>query len=57
MKLATAQVASENLLSENAKLQVQITTLQSQSNSLAAQHAALQLANSQLVTEKEEVSI
>nr|XP_012146107.1 PREDICTED: daple-like protein isoform X1 [Megachile rotundata] len=57
MKLVTAQTASENLLSENAKLQVQITTLQSQNNSLTAQHTALQLANSQLVAEKEEVRI
>ncbi|XP_076244739.1 protein girdin [Calliopsis andreniformis] len=55
LKLFTAQTASENILSENAKLQVQITTLQSQNNSLAAQHTALQLANSQLVAEKEEL--
>ncbi|XP_043789080.1 protein Daple [Apis laboriosa] len=55
MKLVTAQTASENFLSENAKLQVQITTLQSQNNSLTAQHTALQLANSQLVAEKEEL--
>lgn len=57
MKLVTAQTASESFLSENAKLQVQITTLQSQNNSLTAQHTALQLANSQLVAEKEEVNI
>ncbi|XP_026672630.1 girdin isoform X2 [Ceratina calcarata] len=55
MKLVTAHTASENLLSENTKLEVQITTLQSQNNSLAAQHTALQLANSQLVAEKEEL--
>lgn len=55
--MLTVQAASENLLSENAKLQVQITTLQSQNNSLATQHTALQLANSQLVAEKEEVNI
>jgi len=50
-----SETAMEHLLSENAKLQVHITTLQSQSNSLTAQHTALQLANSQLVAEKEEV--
>ena len=54
-KLATTQSTSENLLSENAKLQVYVTTLESQSTSLATQHTALQLANSQLVAEKEEV--
>ncbi|XP_066586200.1 girdin [Prorops nasuta] len=54
-KLATSQTMLENLLSENAKLQVYITTLESQSTSLAAQHTALQLANSQLVAEKEEL--
>lgn len=52
-----SQTAMEHLLSENAKLQVHITTLQSQSNSLTAQHTALQLANSQLVAEKEEVFV
>lgn len=57
MKLVSAQTALEHLLSENAKLEVQITTLQSQNNSLTAQHTALQLANSQLVAEKEEVRI
>lgn len=55
MKSSVSQTASEHLLSENAKLQVHITTLQSQTNSLNAQHTALQLANSQLVAEKEEV--
>lgn len=55
MKSSMSQTASEHLLSENAKLQVHITTLQSQTNSLNAQHTALQLANSQLVAEKEEV--
>lgn len=52
-----SETAMEHLLSENAKLQVHITTLQSQSNSLTAQHTALQLANSQLVAEKEEVFV
>lgn len=55
IKSAMSQTTSEHLLSENAKLQVHITTLQSQTNSLNAQHTALQLANSQLVAEKEEV--
>ena len=49
------QVAAEQLQSEKAKLQVSVTTLQSQSTSLTTQHTALQLANSQLVAEKEEV--
>lgn len=52
-----SETAMEHLLSDNAKLQVHITTLQSQSNSLTAQHTALQLANSQLVAEKEEVFV
>lgn len=56
MKLVSTQTASESLLSDNAKLQVQMTTLQSQNNSLTAQHTALQLANSQLAAEKDEVS-
>lgn len=56
MKSSMSQTTSEHLLSENAKLQVHITTLQSQTNSLNAQHTALLLANSQLVAEKEEVT-
>lgn len=56
-KLTATEAMSENLLSDNTKLQVYITTLQSQSTSLASQHTALQLANSQLVAEKEEVSV
>ncbi|XP_015585133.1 girdin [Cephus cinctus] len=55
LKLVDLQAASENLLSDNARLQVSVTTLQSQSSSLATQHTALQLANSQLVAEKEEL--
>ncbi|XP_051166692.1 girdin [Leptopilina boulardi] len=54
-KLVTSQATSENLLAENAKLQVYVTTLESQSTSLTTQHTALQLANSQLVAEKEEL--
>ncbi|KAK7580440.1 hypothetical protein V9T40_001069 [Parthenolecanium corni] len=38
----------------NAKLQVNIITLQSQISSLTSQHTALQLANSQLAAEKDE---
>lgn len=39
----------------NAKLEVNIITLKSQISSLSSQHTALQLANSQLVAEKDEV--
>lgn len=39
----------------NAKLEVSIKTLQTQITSLKAEHLALQLANSQLAAEKEEV--
>uniref|UniRef100_A0A1B6DUN4 Calponin-homology (CH) domain-containing protein n=1 Tax=Clastoptera arizonana TaxID=38151 RepID=A0A1B6DUN4_9HEMI len=39
----------------NARLEVNISTLQSQISSLTSQLTALQLANSQLVAEKEEV--
>lgn len=52
-----AEVLNEVASINNAKLQVSITTLQSQINSLSAQHTALQLANSQLAAEKEEVII
>ncbi|XP_011298631.1 girdin [Fopius arisanus] len=55
VKLNTSQLAGENLLEEQAKLQVCVTTLQSKITSLNAQHTALQLANSQLVAEKEEL--
>lgn len=55
-----AQEQSNNCLNQgsslnNAKLQVNIITLQSQISSLTSQHTALQLANSQLAAEKEEV--
>nr|XP_018904928.1 PREDICTED: daple-like protein isoform X1 [Bemisia tabaci]XP_018904929.1 PREDICTED: daple-like protein isoform X1 [Bemisia tabaci] len=40
----------------NAKLEVSIKTLQTQITSLKAEHLALQLANSQLAAEKEEIS-
>lgn len=46
----------ESLQKQNARLQVDISTVTSQVNSLTAQYTALQLANSQLVAEKEEVS-
>lgn len=57
IKLEVINAASENLQSENAKLQVYVTTLESQSTSLASQHTALQLVNSQLAADKEEVGI
>lgn len=49
------QQVNESLQTENAKMQVDIATLTSQVNSLTTQQTALQLANSQLVAEKEEV--
>lgn len=49
------QQANELLQTENAKMQVDIATLTSQVNSLTTQQTALQLANSQLVAEKDEV--
>ncbi|XP_015121094.1 protein Daple [Diachasma alloeum] len=55
VKFNTSQIAGENLLEEQAKLQVCVTTLQSKITSLNAQHTALQLANSQLVAEKEQL--
>lgn len=47
----------ETLQAENARLQVDIATLASQVSSLSSQQTALQLANSQLVAEKEEVKL
>lgn len=51
------QHVNESLQTENARMQVDVSTLTSQVNTLSAQQTALQLANSQLVAEKEEVSI
>lgn len=48
---------SKTLQAENARLQVDIATLASQISSLSSQQTALQLANSQLVAEKEEVNL
>lgn len=48
---------NETLQAENAKMQVDVSTVSSQINSLTIQQTALQLANSQLVAEKEEVNI
>jgi chromosome segregation ATPase len=56
-ELAVLQSSADCLHSDNAKLQVTVATLQSQVSSLSTQHTALQLANSQLVAEKEEVEI
>lgn len=47
----------ETLQEQNARLQVDISTITSQVNSLTAQYTALQLANSQLVAEKEDVGL
>lgn len=44
------------LQEEIARLQVLVTTLQSQINSLNSQHTAVQLANTQLAAEKEQVN-
>lgn len=54
-ELTAMQQLNESLQTENARLQVDISTLTSQVNSLTTQQMALQLANSQLVAEKEEV--
>ena len=56
LKVVRERLAEEQPSDSNAKLQVNIITLQSQISSLTSQHTALQLANSQLVAEKEEVS-
>lgn len=53
--LATLQASLENSQAENAKLQVNIATLNSQNGSLISQQMTLQLANSQLAAEKEEI--
>lgn len=50
------QAAQSDSRMQVARLQVHVTTLQAQVSSLTAQHTALQLANSQLVVEKDEVS-
>lgn len=56
-ELGNLQQVNEALQTENAKMQVDIATLTSQVNSLTTQQTALQLANSQLVAEKDEVSL
>lgn len=55
-ELEQLQQQNENLRAETARMQVDISTLTSQVSTLNAQQTALQLANSQLVAEKEEVS-
>lgn len=47
----------KDLAGENARLEVELATLQSQVTSLTSQHTAQKLANSQLVAEKDEVNI
>jgi chromosome segregation ATPase len=56
-ELAVLQSSADSFHSDNAKLQVTVATLQSQVSSLSTQHTALQLANSQLVAEKDEVEM
>ncbi|KAK9498382.1 hypothetical protein O3M35_003028 [Rhynocoris fuscipes] len=46
----------KDLAAENARLEVELATLQSQVTSLTSQHTAQKLANSQLVAEKDELS-
>lgn len=55
-EISSLQQLNEALHTENAKMQVDISTLASQVSSLTTQQTALQLANSQLVAEKDEVS-
>lgn len=54
--LQALQISLENCQAENAKLQVNIATLNSQNGSLISQQMTLQLANSQLAAEKEEIA-
>lgn len=56
-EISNLQHINESLQTENARMQVDVSTLTSQVNTLTAQQTALQLANSQLVAEKDEVSI
>lgn len=56
-ELAVSQSSADSVHSNNAKLQVTVATLESQISSLSSQHTALQLANSQLVAEKDEVNL
>lgn len=55
-EISNLQQLNESLQTENARMQVDISTLTSQVSSLTTQQTALQLANSQLVAEKDEVS-
>lgn len=55
-RLSLDESTVNELATSNAKLQVDVATLQSQISSLTSQLTALQLANSQLVAEKEEVN-
>lgn len=56
-EVSALQQLNEALQGDNARMQVDIATLTSQVNSLSTQQTALQLANSQLVAEKEEVRV
>lgn len=55
-RLSQREGAESELAAANARLEVGVATLQSQISSLSSQLTALQLANSQLVAEKEEVT-
>ncbi|KAK9881970.1 hypothetical protein WA026_018161 [Henosepilachna vigintioctopunctata] len=55
-EITSLQLLNENMQTENASLQVDISTLKSQIQSLQTQQTALQLANSQLVAEKDDLS-
>lgn len=54
-RLADGDDTAQGLAEQNAKLEVDVATLQSQILSMTSQLTALQLANSQLVAEKDEV--
>ncbi|XP_054272453.1 protein Daple-like [Macrosteles quadrilineatus] len=54
-RLADGDDTVHGLAEQNAKLEVDVATLQSQIMSMTSQLTALQLANSQLVAEKDEV--
>lgn len=56
-RLSQNEEVTSELATHNARLQVDVATLQSQISSLTSQLTALQLANSQLVAEKEEVKL
>lgn len=56
-RLSQGEEAASELAAHNARLEVDVATFQSQISSFTSQLTALQLANSQLVAEKEEVGL